>query len=326
MFQTVISYVGRVSASITQHSQHLVRLRSTNSTIYILLLCLSTTIIGCSSAPILSPAQSTTVLPYSKSTFGLYDISTFDVYANNGIIHVIAGGKATMNDKQVSLRYTRSEDGGGNWLVPISLAKLPASINTRGNDIQLAAEGDHLLSVWQGKGELPGMGPMLSAFSNNNGLNWTKGANPAANDAGDQSHVDLIADQHGHFHAAWLEDPEENGYQSLRYARSVDGGKHWEKAATLDGSTCSCCWNTFALSPKNELNILYRDMKPRDMALQRSSDEGKTWQQASVVGKFGWQFDGCPHVGGGLVYTGTDQPQQLHSVVWTGSGRLWRTF
>ena len=223
-----------------------------------------------------------------------------------------------MNDKQVSLRYTRSQDGGGKWLVPISLAKLPASINTRGNDIQLAAEGDHLLSVWQGKGELPGLGPMLSAFSNNNGLNWTKGANPAANDAGDQSHVDLIADQHGHFHAAWLEDPEENGYQSLRYARSVDGGKHWEKAATLDGSTCSCCWNTFALSPKNELNILYRDMKPRDMALQRSSDEGKTWQQASVVGKFGWQFDGCPHVGGGLAYTGADQDQQLHSVVWTG--------
>jgi hypothetical protein len=289
-------------------------------------LCLSTlTINGCSSVPLLSTvepekvtAKSTPVGLYSKSTFGLTDISTFDVYVDNDSIHLIVGGKVSADNKQNKLSYTRSENGGRNWQEPVTLSNLPASINSRGNDAQLAANDNHLLAVWQSKGELPSMGPMASAYSEDNGKTWTQGVNPAVNNAGDQSHVDLIADQHGLFHAVWLEDPEENGYQSLRYARSADWGNYWSKAATLDDSTCSCCWNTFALSPEQGLNILYRDMKPRDMALLQSYDDGKSWQNVSTVGEFGWQFDGCPHVGGALAYAGTGNPRQLHSLVWTG--------
>ena len=274
---------------------------------------------GCSSGLNLGIGdQAKAVALYSKSTFGLYDISTFDVYVDDDLIHILVGGKVSKEDKLIKLSYTRSEDGGHNWLMPVILDEFPTTIGTRGNDIQLAAKGNNLLAVWQTKGELPGMGPMVSAYSNDNGLTWTKVTNPAANNAGDQSHLDLIGDQQGLFHAVWLEDPEENGYQSLRYARSFDNGGHWNKATTLDDSTCSCCWNTFALSPKNELNILYRDMKPRDMSLLQSNDDGKTWQHVSTVGEFGWQFDGCPHVGGSLTYTKADNAAQLHSLVWTG--------
>jgi BNR repeat-like domain len=290
---------------------------------------LSLVVNGCSSDPLLGKAQTPitqptetaepqSVAPYSTSTLGLYDISSFDVYVDDDVIHVLAGGKVSAEDKQIKLRYSRSEDGGHNWLTPVTFDEFPATIATRGNDLQFVAKGNNLLAVWQGKGELPGMGPMVSAYSQDNGLTWTIGTNPAANNAGDQSHIDLIADQHGNFHAVWLEDPEENGYQSLRYTRSVDWGKHWEMATTLDDSTCSCCWNTLALSPENELSILYRDMKPRDMALLQSYDDGKTWRNVSTVGEFGWQFDGCPHVGGSLAYTGADNPKQLHGLVWTG--------
>jgi hypothetical protein len=289
----------------------------------ILMCSLIITINGCSSGPLLGLVEptvgSTTAAPYSKSTFGLFDISTFDVYVDGDVIHVIAGGKVSAIDKQVRLRYTRSEDGGRHWNDPVAISDLPATIASRGNDIQLAAKGEHLLAVWQTKGELPGMGPMLSAYSQDNGKIWKQGTNPAVNNAGDQSHLDLITGQHGLFHAVWLEDPEENGYQSLRYARSVDSGKHWGQAVTLDDSTCSCCWNTFALSSENGLNILYRDMKPRDMSLLQSSDDGKTWQHISTVGEFAWKFDGCPHVGGSLTYAGHDHPAQLHSIVWTGA-------
>jgi hypothetical protein len=34
------------------------------------------------------------------------------------------------------------------------------------------------------------------------------------------------------------------------------------------------------------------------------------------VGRFGWKFDGCPHMGGGIVAVGATL---LHSLVWTGS-------
>jgi BNR repeat-like domain len=291
-----------------------------------LLLCLTAlTINACASSfpsivePATATGKSTLNTAYSKSTFGLHDISTFDVYVDDGIVHVIVGGKVSANDKQVKLRYTRSEDGGHQWNDPIALNDLPATIAIRGNDIQLAAKGDRLLAVWQTKGELPSMGPMVSTYSEDGGKTWKQGANPAINNAGDQSHIDLITDQQGNFHVVWLEDPEENGYQSLRYTNSVDGGKQWGKAATLDDSTCSCCWNTLTLSPENELNILYRDMTPRDMSLRQSSDNGKTWQRASTVGEFGWKFDGCPHVGGSLAYADTKNPKHLHSLVWTGA-------
>jgi BNR repeat-like domain len=282
-------------------------------------VCLATlSMNGCTSTT-LSKVKPATVTTNAISTFGLYDISTLDVYVDDDILHLLIGGKTSANDKQIKLRYTRSDDGGLHWNDPITLGNLPTTIAIRGNDIQLAAKGDHLLAVWQTKGELPSMGPMVSAYSEDGGQTWTQGTNPAVNNAGDQSHLDLIADQEGNFHAAWLEDPEENGYQSLRYAKSVDGGKQWDKAATLDDSTCSCCWNTFALSPENTLNILYRDMTPRDMALQQSNDSGKTWRRVRTVGEFGWKFDGCPHDGGGLAYAGTDNPKQLHSLVWTGA-------
>ena len=55
------------------------------------------------------------------------------------------------------------------------------------------------------------------------------------------------------------------------------------------------------------------------MSLIQSSDEGITWQKASVAGDFQWKFEGCPHVGGGLKYVGIENVSQLHSIVWTGA-------
>lgn len=256
---------------------------------------------------------------YSESTLGLYDISTFDAYVDGEIIHVIAGGKKTADDQSLSIRYTRSEDGGHVWKRPVTLDVQPSGIiASRGNDIQLAVKDKHLVALWQTEGELPGMGPMISVSSQDYGNTWKQGPNPAEDNDGSQAYIDLIADQSGYFHAVWLEDPDENGYQSLRYARSNDSGKQWSQPVTLDDSTCSCCPNTLALSPQNGLSILYRDMSPRDMSLMQSSDQGQTWRRVSTVGNFNWDFSGCPHVGGGLGYINNNDDVQLHSVVWTG--------
>jgi hypothetical protein len=286
----------------------------------VVLICLTAFLIyGCATDPLTKSAHNTSNAPYPTSTFGLNEITTFDVYVNNETIHLLAGGKMPAKNKLIGLRYTQSIDGGQTWGTPITVTNPASIINSRGNDIQLAAIGDHLLTLWQTKGELPGMGPLVSANSPDNGNTWNMGNNPAVNNSGDQSHSDLIADSKGHFHAVWLEDPEENGYQSLRYAHSDDHGVNWSNPVTIEDSTCSCCWNSFAISPANDdLNILYRDMKPRDMALMRSSDDDKTWHRISTVGAFGWQFDGCPHVGGGLAYSDKEQPGHLHSLSWTG--------
>lgn len=267
------------------------------------------------------------------------EILAFDVYpSETQRLDAVVAAAAPQNKKQQSIYYVYSEDGGQHWSVPQVISHgLPTSISSRGNDVQIASFAEQRLVLWQSAGDLPGMGPMVSAYSVDAGKTWQAGANPARNDAGDQARIDLVADAQGNFHAVWLEDPEEHGYQSLRYARSSDAGAHWEAARTLDDSTCSCCWNTLTSGPHGELKVLYRNMQPRDMSLIQSNDHGVTWQAAGVVGDFQWQFDGCPHIGGGLAAIAVNEQVWLHSVVWTGvehqqglyyfssvdNGRLW---
>lgn len=293
----------------------------------ILMCALSPLLTGCSAKPdtsLIHPIKTThgksADIRYSTSMLGLSNIFSFDVYVDNEkIVHLIASGTLAATDWHTVIRYTRSEDGGHHWVDTVNIDRLPTVTGKRGNDIQLAASGSHLVAIWQTESELPGMGPLVTAVSSDHGKTWVIGSNPSADDQGNQAYVDVIADQHGVFHAIWLEDPEENGHQSLRYARSNDHGKRWSLPVTLDDSTCSCCWNTLALSSRNQLHALYRDMTPRDMLLMQSGDGGHTWRKASVVSDFQWYFEGCPHIGGGLKSVESNGFMYLHGVVWTGA-------
>ncbi len=259
------------------------------------------------------PTFAASRLPVNKA-LALQEVISFDAVSNNNVLHALLAGRNT-GQKTISIRYLNSTDGGAHWSKAVELTSDSQTIATRGNDVQLAVAGNKLVAIWQRKGELPNMGAMVSYYSHDAGKTWQLGANPAVDNNGDQSHFDIIADKKAIFHTVWLADPEENGYQSLRYARSLDGGVHWQAPVKLDASTCSCCWNTLALSATGELNVLYRDMKPRDMALMQSADNGITWQPTSTVGSFNWQFDGCPHIGGGLAVSDN---KVLNASVWTG--------
>ncbi|MDX8127164.1 sialidase family protein [Methylomonas sp. OY6] len=254
--------------------------------------------------------------PIDTRLLPVQNLVSFDVYGDGQTVYAVF--VATLNaSKQPYIGYLHSEDGGLHWSQPSALsAQFNQPVEAKiGNDIQIAAAGDKLLIVWQTTGELPGMGPLFTIYSNDAGKTWQQGVKPTGSDA-DQSHHELLADQEGRFHAVWLDDRDENGYQGVRYARSSDVGKSWELAQTIDDSSCSCCWNRMILGADGKLNTLYRDMKPRDMALAQSADGGASWQRLSTVGEFNWIFDGCPHNGGGLAVAGDGS---LHSLVWTGA-------
>jgi len=258
----------------------------------------------------------TLISPIDPQALAIQNVVSFDVYIDRQTVHAAFVAMPT-GSKQPYIGYLHSEDGGLHWSQPSALSpQFNQPVEAKiGNDIQIAAAGDKLLIVWQTTGELPGMGPLLTAYSTDAGKTWQQGAKPTGSDA-DQSHHELLADQEGRFHAVWLDDRDENGYQGVRYARSSDIGKSWELAQTIDDSSCSCCWNRLAIGADGKLNVLYRDMKPRDMALAQSADAGASWQRLSTVGEFNWIFDGCPHNGGGLSVAGDGS---LHSLVWTGA-------
>lgn len=251
-----------------------------------------------------------------KTASHLAEIVSFDVYQDGETLHALVLGFKNPTDKQQSVQYLQSPDNGQHWspAVEIQTPFAPA-LAARGNDVQLAANGENLVALWQIQGELPNFGALASVYSHDGGKTWQVGKNPAMDNAGDQSHADLIADKNGDFHAVWLADPEENGYQSLRYARSNQAGESWQPPEKLDDSTCSCCSNTLAISKNNQLHVFYRDMNPRDMTLLSSEDFGKNWQHKETVGEFNWHFDGCPHVGGAIAF---DENNNFYASVWTG--------
>ena len=155
---------------------------------------------------------------------------------------------------------------------------------------------------------------MATALSTDGGATWQPGPNPADDGLlSDHSFVDCAADAAGTFHLVWLDS--RGGPKGLRYANSKDAGKTWSKNATLKPETCECCWNTLALGADGSVHALFRDKNPRDMAVISSTDHGARWGDPAKVGRFNWDFAGCPHVGGGLIVRGST----LHALVWTGA-------
>ncbi len=253
---------------------------------------------------------------YPKASFGLLEITSFDIYKDGETLHTLISGLKTEKDTIQTVSYLQSTDNGKNWSIPVEIPmSLSEVLASRGNDVQIAAKGENLVAIWQTQGGIPNSGALMSVYSHDAGKTWLVGKNPAIDNFGDQSHIDLIADNKGIFHTVWLADPEENGYQSLRYARSIDNGENWKTPIKLDDSSCSCCWNTLAVSQNDELHVLYRDMNPRDMTMLSSSDNGITWKNKRTVGEFNWHFDGCPHVGGGIAF---DEKNDFYASIWTG--------
>lgn len=262
------------------------------------------------------PRATLTTTFYPKTSVSLLEISSFDIYQDGEILHALVSGLKNEKDKTQTIRYLQSTDNGKHWLSPVDVENgFSPALAARGNDVQLAATGQNVVAIWQTQGEIPNSGALVSVYSHDAGKTWHVGKNPAVDNAGDQSHADLIADKKGNFHSVWLADPEENGYQSLRYTRSIDNGENWQPPSKLDDSSCSCCWNTLAISQNDELHVLYRDMNPRDMTLLSSTDNGSLWQSKKTVGEFDWYFDGCPHVGGGITF---DENNDFYASVWTG--------
>ncbi len=277
------------------------------------------------------PAPLVTEARLAMAELALADVASFDLYRDGDSIHLLAAG-ASARGETPELRYIRSDDGGESWSEPTrpGLGQPAPTKSHRGNDVQIAAHGRQVIALWGTNGSgFHGSGPFVSAISSDGGQSWRPGPNPAA-DGNDGGHgfADLTATADGVFHLAWLDsygivtnergvaeiaDAERSGgQQGLMAARSDDGGASWVMHRRVDDVTCECCWNSLTESG-GAVHLLYRDKDPRDMALA-SLDADTGWRTEGIVGAFGWQFEGCPHVGGALAAGG----DSLTALVWTG--------
>ena len=242
---------------------------------------------------------------------GRLGVLGLDVYRDGGTLHLLTG-RVDGEGATPSLWYQRSADAGETWTPAVRIpADPPPYRMERGDDPQVAADGERILAAWTAAGTgWGGSGPLTTAMSSDGGRTWQRGGNPA-DDRNKEGHAFIdLAVQGGAFHAVWLD--ERGKVYGLRYSRSTDG-RLWSANETLQRQSCECCWNTLLSAPDGRLFALYRNGKPRDMALALRAADGR-WSDVGAVGAFNWQIDACPHAGGGLALAGG----RVHGVVWTG--------
>jgi hypothetical protein len=245
-------------------------------------------------------------------------VISLDIYRDGVLLHLLTLESDAKRDTR-QLYYRQSGDRGKTWTNPMPVNRDAAAIYpmTRGNDAQIAASGQRVLAAWTVKGGgWEGSGPLATALSVDGGKTWRASGNPA--DDGTRSghaYIELSAAK-GSFDAVWLDGRD--GAQGLRHARSRDG-LHWEKNSTVQNKTCECCWQALARRD-DALLVLFRGKDPRDMRLSALPNSTANWVSRGTVGRFNWDFKGCPHTGGNLA--AAQGGKSLHAVVWTGANAL----
>jgi len=242
-------------------------------------------------------------------------VAHFDVYAEGADLHVLLGERVG-EDKSVRLSHRRSRDGGKTWSEPARIDRPGDTLFSPhpGEHPQVAARGERVVVLWTSRNPESGRGgAIVSAISSDGGASWTRGTTPAGDDS--QAYhglLELASDTKG-FHAVWLRPHAGDGKegQALHYAQSADGAA-WTAQRGLDLDTCRCCWNRLVTTTEG-VGVLFRDGTPRDMAFVALRDGA--WGDPVPAGGFGWQFEGCPHVGGAIA---SDGAKQLDALVWTG--------
>lgn len=251
------------------------------------------------------------LLVLSFPAFAAHAATTgFDVYSDRGALHRLDGEKD--RDGLPALAYRRSSDGGRSWTAPARVdAGRPRAYRFAAGDARVAADGGTLLAVWTATGSGPyGTGPLVAARSEDGGRTWMPAASPDGGGGPHGRRFPALTASSGTFHALWL---DRRGLAWARAARTEDGGRTWTEPASVDRSTCECCWNVLAARGRRAWG-LFRGLKPRDMLV--ASTGGGAWGRPRPVSPFGWQFNGCPHVGGGLALA--EDGKTLDALVWTG--------
>ena len=242
---------------------------------------------------------------------------SIDVFAQDLTVDLLTTER---DGNDLNLYHQRSFDGGETWgpARTIDTAAKPISIARRGNEPQVVAYEEHVAVHWSTKGPArDGAAPLFTGISDDAGRTWRLGPNPRHDDfTGAQNFADMTADKDGTFYVAWIGSHDGPAGRALELARSRDFGKSWEQHQLVDTSSCACCWNKMIVTRTGGVRVLYRDYGIRDMALASTDDGGTTWSLDGIVGQFDWDFDGCPHVGGGIA-VGTDDKgtEQLLSLI-----------
>jgi len=254
----------------------------------------------------------------AQQVFG--DVQCVDMVSTADRVDMLVG-KPVDDAGNCGFFHQQSNDGGATWSDAVRVDPVdgePIAKHGRGHDARLAVDGDALTVVWTLNADGPmGSGPLATAYSTDGGKSWRQGASPSGDASATGARFPAIVASGDAVHVVWIHAVGRE--RALRASTSTDHGRTWSQPTVVDPVICACCWNTLRVDANGKVYALYRNHDRSDMHLAVRDVDGQ-WQLKGAVGAFEWQFEGCPHVGGGLsIVPGKgDAPPTLVATVWTG--------
>lgn len=212
-------------------------------------------------------------------------------------------------EKEVhSLYLSTSADGGKSFSPKVKIngvTEEPDSIH-QSPSLGLGSNGE-VYVVWKSKQPGGGFSSNLNfSRSLDGGKSFSSSVvindNPTPGFAGFES---IAAGSNGAIYVAWIDKRGKNPKDppSAYFARSLDGGKSFEKNLKIDAGACICCRTALAVGPDGTIYAAWRkafEGNIKEIAVASSADGGETFSPPSIVGNDQWEFAGCPHRGPSL--------------------------
>ncbi|WP_425619132.1 sialidase family protein [Anatilimnocola sp. NA78] len=221
----------------------------------------------------------------------------------NGGIHIVYG----IHDV---VCYHSSTDGGETFSKPAELTFAHAmSLGMRRGPRIAATDKAICITAIGGKQGKGRDGDVLAMSSQDGGKTWTGPVQ--VNDVDDAAREGLhamAAGPKGEMCCVWLD--LRNKATEIAVSTSLDGGKTWSKNVLAykspDGSVCECCHPSVTFDERGKVLVQWRNALGgnRDIYVASSTDGGKSFGPAKMLGTGNWALRACPMDGGAIAVSG----------------------
>jgi hypothetical protein len=177
--------------------------------------------------------------------------------ANTGnLVHLIWDGRFDLQH-HVDIYYSKSIDGGLNWMPNISLSdtdqfhsQMPA----------ICADSTSINCCWMDYkySPYPGTGDILTRSSSDSGQTWGPERQATFDHCAWNSDIASNGDT---IHIVWVDEGTGIGHRSIYYTQTTDNGATWSEPYWIDG-TLDDSWDPVITVSNNHIYIIWGDRRP----------------------------------------------------------------
>lgn len=165
-----------------------------------------------------------------------------------------------IDDSNIELRFSRSNDGGCSWSTPTVIVSSSAGLRNHSSSIQAIDSNNIAVSYWNDK--------MSFAKSTDGGSSW--GFQRVIDETDGGIYNSLCTSEGSTLFVSYFSSED----RELRFAKSIDGGDNWT-FVTVDPT--DAFWTSIRAVDHNTIHISYSSQSEGALKVASSVDGGSSW-------------------------------------------------